>query len=70
MNSELFKQIDGVAKGSPLGPTLANIIMTTFEDEIVRQLYASPRKTVGYPNHSTSLQLVSPSNPVYIRRFP
>jgi hypothetical protein len=46
MNSELFKQIDGVAKGSPLGPTLANIIMTTFEDEIVRQLYASPRKTV------------------------
>ena len=24
--------------GSPLGPTLANILMTTFEDEIVRQL--------------------------------
>ena len=23
-NGELFKQIDGVAMGSPLGPTLAN----------------------------------------------
>ena len=27
--------------GSPLGPTLANILMTTFEDEIVRPLISS-----------------------------
>ena len=27
--------------GSPLGPTLANIIMTAFEDEIVRKLFDS-----------------------------
>ena len=27
--------------GSPLGPTLANIIMTVFEDEIVRKLIDS-----------------------------
>ncbi len=37
MNGELYKQIDGVAMGSPLGPTLANIIMTTFEEEIIRK---------------------------------
>ncbi len=35
INSELFKQIDGVAMGSPLGRTLANIMMTTFEEEII-----------------------------------
>ena len=27
--------------GSPVGPTLANIIMTAFEDEIVRKLIES-----------------------------
>ncbi len=41
MNGELYKQIDGVAMGSPLGPTLANIIMTTFEKEIIRKLIDS-----------------------------
>jgi hypothetical protein len=41
INGELFKQVDGIAMGSPLGRTLANIIMTNFEDEIVRQLIDS-----------------------------
>ena len=41
MNGEPLKQIDGVAMGSPLGPTLANIIMTTFEEEIIRKLVDS-----------------------------
>ncbi len=41
INGELYKQIDGVAMGSPLGPTLANIIMTTFEEEIIRKLIDS-----------------------------
>ena len=41
INGQLFKQTDGVAMGSPLGPTLANIIMTVFEDEIVRKLIDS-----------------------------
>ncbi len=36
-----YKQIDGVAMGSPLRPTLANIIMTTFEEEIIRKLIDS-----------------------------
>ena len=34
----LNPQIDGVSMGSPLSPTLANIIMTALEDEIVRDL--------------------------------
>ena len=41
INGQLFKQTDGVAMGSPLGPTLANIFMTAFEDEIVRKLIDS-----------------------------
>jgi hypothetical protein len=41
INGELFKEVDGIAMGSPLGPTLANIIMTNYEDEIVRQLIDS-----------------------------
>ena len=41
INGQLFKQTDGVAMGSPLGPTLANIIMTVFEDEFVRKLIDS-----------------------------
>jgi hypothetical protein len=41
INGELFKQVDGIAMGSPLGRTLANIIMTNFEDEIIRQLIDS-----------------------------
>ena len=35
LNGKLYKQIDGVSMGSPIGPTLANIIMTEFEDIII-----------------------------------
>ena len=38
LNGYLYKQIDGVAMGSPLGPTLANIIMTALEEDIVKKL--------------------------------
>ena len=41
MNDQLYRQIDGVPMGSPLGPTLADILMTAFEDEIVRPLLSS-----------------------------
>jgi hypothetical protein len=37
-NNELYQQVDGVSMGSPLGPTLANILLTALEDEIVRPL--------------------------------
>ena len=30
-NGKLFKQVDGVAMGSPLGPTLANAFLVLFE---------------------------------------
>ena len=33
-NRELFQQIDGVYMGSPLGPTLADI-MATLEEEVI-----------------------------------
>ena len=29
---ELYRQVDGVAMGSPLGPTLANIFLCHYED--------------------------------------
>ena len=32
-NNKLYKQIDGVAMGSPLGPALANIFMYSFENK-------------------------------------
>ena len=38
LNGDLYKQIDGVAMGSPLGPTLANITMTALEEDIVKKL--------------------------------
>ena len=38
-NGDLYKQIDGVSMGSPLSPTLANIIMIALEDEIIKDLF-------------------------------
>ena len=35
-NGEMFRQKDGVAMGSPLGPTLANIIMGYLEENYFR----------------------------------
>ena len=37
-NSKFYKQVDGVSIGSPLGPVLANIIMTKLESTIVKEL--------------------------------
>ena len=40
VNGDLYKQIDGVSMGSPLSPTLANIIMITLiENEIIKDLF-------------------------------
>ena len=36
-NGELFKQIDGVAMGSPLGPTLANFFLGNLENKLLNK---------------------------------
>ena len=36
-NGELFKQIDGVAMGSPLGPTLANFFLANLENKLLNE---------------------------------
>ena len=36
-NGELFKQIDGVAMGSPLGPTLANFFLANLENKLLNK---------------------------------
>ena len=38
-NSILYEQVDGVAMDSPLGPVLANIIMTELEKNLVTPLF-------------------------------
>ena len=43
MNGQLYiyKQIDGVSVGSPLGPTLADTLMAAFEEEIFQSLIST-----------------------------
>ena len=43
LNRELFQEIDGIYMGSPLGPTMADI-MTTLEEEVIRLLISSDTK--------------------------
>jgi hypothetical protein len=40
-NGLLYKEIDGVWTGSPLGPTLADYIMTELENIVIQPLLAS-----------------------------
>ena len=36
-NSDLYKQIDGVAMGSPLGPLMANTFMCSIEEKLAHE---------------------------------
>ena len=37
-NNSIYIQCDGVAMGSPLGPLLANIFMTSLEEDLIPSL--------------------------------
>ena len=37
-NDKIYKQIDGVSIGSPLGPFIVNIFMTELEKVIIQEL--------------------------------
>ena len=37
-NGKIYKQIDGVCMGSPLGPVLANVFMVQLEEEVAPKL--------------------------------
>ena len=37
-NDKIYKQIDGVSMGSPLGPLIVNIFMTELEKDIIQEL--------------------------------
>ena len=36
-NNKIYEQKDGVSMGSPLGPVLANIVMTELEEKVIRK---------------------------------
>ena len=36
INNDIYQQIDGIPMGSPLAPTLADILMTLLEHEIIK----------------------------------
>ena len=73
-NDEIYIQNDGVAMGSPLGPLLAYIFMTSLEEEVIPKLtlylfnwkryvddthaYANPKKVDFI---STKLNLYHPN---------
>ena len=47
-NNEIYKQIDGVAMGSPLGPTLANVFMSHMEKRWLQERIEGPDKGVAF----------------------
>ena len=49
-NSKFYKQIDGVAIGTPLGPALANVFMCSFENKWLK-VYPHSLKPVFYKRY-------------------
>ena len=61
-NGELYHQIDGVSMGSPLGPTLVNILITELEDDIIRPLITSDKLKFYVRYVDDSLVLAKPED--------
>ena len=61
-NNDHYHQIDGVSMGSPLGPTLANILMTALEDDIIRPLIISDTLKFYIRYVDDTLVLVKPDD--------
>jgi predicted transcriptional regulator len=61
-NGDLYKQIDGVSMGSPLSPTLANIIMIALEDEIIKDLFENETIKFKIRYVDDTLVLAKPSD--------
>ena len=61
-NGELYDQIDGVSMGSQPGPTLANILMTEFEDDVIRPLISSGKLKFYVRYGDNSLVLAKPED--------
>ena len=36
-HNNIYEQKDGVSMGSPLGPVLANIVMTELEEKVIKK---------------------------------
>ena len=54
-NGVIYRQVDGVAMGSPLGPVLANVFMVELEKSIVPQLEGSIKLWYHYEDDTFTI---------------
>ena len=53
-NNIMYRQIDGIAMGSPLGPALANIFAGYYESKLFKEI-SKPTVNCRYVNNTFSL---------------
>ena len=54
-NGQMYKQVNGVVMGNPLGPVLANIFMVDLENKVVPTLSSSLTKWLRYVDDTIAL---------------
>ena len=67
VNNKYYKQIDGVAMGSPLGPALGNIFMCSFEKKWLHDC-RNDFKPVFYRRYTDDIFVLF-SSPNYADKF-